>query len=175
MPFLVYLLHAYDYCPDDPMVNLCLAVASMGRAMQRQADNRHHLIAQAMAFLTRYRELRSRDPNGLQEIEFNFGRAFQTLGTLLITHYTRVHGTDLGVKASTRMRSSITNGRSSLRKLGHEQILRSVTRYAFVFIDSKSFQDVGLAKEAAYNLSIIYVTTGATSLAEALYRRWLSI
>lgn len=41
--------------------------------------------------------------------------------------------------------------------------------YSLVFT-----QDVGLAREAAYNLSLIYVTTGATPLAEALYRRWLS-
>ena len=33
----VYLLHDYDYCPDDPMVCLCLAIASVGRAMQRQS------------------------------------------------------------------------------------------------------------------------------------------
>lgn len=43
---LVYLLHAYDYCPEDPMICLCLAIASIGRAMQRQSDNRQHLIAQ---------------------------------------------------------------------------------------------------------------------------------
>ena len=43
---LVYLLHAYDYCPEDPMICLCLAIASIGRAMQRQSDNRHHLIVQ---------------------------------------------------------------------------------------------------------------------------------
>ena len=42
----VYLLHAYDYCPDDPMICLCLAIASAGRAMQRQSDNRHHLVVQ---------------------------------------------------------------------------------------------------------------------------------
>jgi len=36
-------------------------------------------------------------------------------------------------------------------------------------------QDCGLAREAAYNLSLIYVMTGAAPLAEALYRRWLSI
>jgi hypothetical protein len=42
----VYLLHAYDYCPNDPMICLGLAISSMGRAMQRQSDNRHHLIAQ---------------------------------------------------------------------------------------------------------------------------------
>jgi general transcription factor 3C polypeptide 3 (transcription factor C subunit 4) len=28
------------------MICLSLAIASAGRAMQRQADNRHHLIAQ---------------------------------------------------------------------------------------------------------------------------------
>ena len=36
-------------------------------------------------------------------------------------------------------------------------------------------QDVGLAREAAYNLSLIFVTTGAAPLAEQLYRRWLSL
>lgn len=47
----VYLLHAYDYRPDDPMVCLCLAIASIGRAMQRQSDNRHHLITQVRSML----------------------------------------------------------------------------------------------------------------------------
>jgi hypothetical protein len=42
----VYLLHAFDYCPHNPVICLSLAIASIGRAMQRQADNRHHLIAQ---------------------------------------------------------------------------------------------------------------------------------
>ena len=36
-------------------------------------------------------------------------------------------------------------------------------------------QDIGLAREAAYNLSLIYVTTGASTLAEDLYRRWLTL
>ena len=43
---LVYLLHAYDYQPDDPVICLSLAVAYLGRAMQRQSDNRHYMIAQ---------------------------------------------------------------------------------------------------------------------------------
>lgn len=42
----VYLLYAYELCPDDPVICLSLAVASIGRAMQRQSDNRHHLITQ---------------------------------------------------------------------------------------------------------------------------------
>ncbi|KAJ7158369.1 hypothetical protein C8R43DRAFT_995733 [Mycena crocata] len=89
---IFYLLHAYDLCPDDPMICLCLAMASLGRAMQRQSDNRHHLITQAMAVLARYRQLRQEQPGALGEVDFNFGRAFHqlTLYTHAITHYERV-------------------------------------------------------------------------------------
>lgn len=52
----VYLLHAYDYCREDPMICLSLSIASLGRAMQRQSDNRHHLITQVIG-LTRLYEL----------------------------------------------------------------------------------------------------------------------
>lgn len=95
---IVYLLHAYDYCEEDPMICLCLAIASIGRAMQRQADNRHHLITQVcfycvfnilhtssvrqgMAFLNKYRTLRI-DQDEMDEVEFNFGRAFHQLGNI---------------------------------------------------------------------------------------------
>lgn len=48
--FLVYLLQAYELCPCDPVICLCLAISSGGRAMQRQADNRHHLVTQVRHF-----------------------------------------------------------------------------------------------------------------------------
>jgi hypothetical protein len=98
-PFLVYLLHAYDYAPEDPMICLCLAIASIGRAMQRQSDNRQHLIAQVraksfhhvfqstddfgmqgLAFLSQYRNLRGIDSRTKREVEYNFGRTFHQLG-----------------------------------------------------------------------------------------------
>ncbi|KAG6888878.1 hypothetical protein C0995_005133 [Termitomyces sp. Mi166 len=134
---IFYLLHAYDYCPEDPMICLSLAIASIGRAMQRQSDNRHHLITQAMAFLSQYRKLRGHDSQSLGEVEYNFGRAFHQLGLYshAVTHYERV--LELAEKATP---------------------------------DENHF-----AREAAYNLSFIYVLTGAPPLAEALYRRWLSI
>ncbi|KAK7046123.1 transcription factor TFIIIC subunit tfc4 [Paramarasmius palmivorus] len=133
---IFYLLHAYDYLPQDPMICLCLAIASIGRAMQRQSDNRHHLIAQGLAFLSQYRTLRKSDPKHLSEVEFNFGRAFQQLGlnSLAVKHYERV-----------------------LRLTEEQQ------------------EAPNLAREAAYNLSLIYITTGAAPLAQALYRRWLSL
>ncbi|KAH9921621.1 TPR-like protein [Fomitopsis serialis] len=137
---LFYLLHAYDYCPDDPLICLCLAIASFGRAMQRQADNRNHLITQGMAFLSRYRTIRGAKSEDVDEVEFNFGRAFQQLGlhSLAVRHYERV----------------LTSAEKNFPEDG---------------------QECGLAREAAYNLSLIYVTTGATPLAEKLYRRWLSV
>ncbi|KAM5536661.1 hypothetical protein V8D89_009756 [Ganoderma adspersum] len=136
---LFYLLQAHDYAPGDPLVCLSLAIASIGRAMQRQSDNRHHLITQGMAFLTKYRELRGEMAEGLDEVEYNFGRVFQQLGlhSLAIRHY--------------------------------ERVLQAAEAR------SKANEDVGLAREAAYNLSLIYVTTGAAPLAQALYRRWLSL
>lgn len=36
-------------------------------------------------------------------------------------------------------------------------------------------QDMGVAREAAYNLSMIYITTGAKPLAAAIVKKWLSI
>ncbi|KIJ10452.1 hypothetical protein PAXINDRAFT_182044 [Paxillus involutus ATCC 200175] len=135
---IFYLLHAYDYCPEDPMICLCLGISSLGRATQRQSDNRNHLIAQGMGFLSQYRAIRRRaGEHVLPEIEFNFGRAFQQLGlhSLAVTNYER----------------------------------------ALQLVQDRDDDDVSVAREAAYNHSLIYVTTGAIPLAEALYRRWLSI
>jgi len=134
---IFYLLHAFDYCPEDPMICLCLAIASIGRAMQRQSDNRQHLIAQGMAFLSRYRNIRSSSAERTDEVEYNFGRIFQQLGlyTYAVRHYERV----------------------------------------LELIASRTENDPGFAREAAYNLSLIYVMTGAIPLAQALYRRWLSL
>ncbi|KIJ97070.1 hypothetical protein K443DRAFT_10140 [Laccaria amethystina LaAM-08-1] len=100
---IFYLLHAYDYCPDDPMICLCLAIASIGRAMQRQSDNRHHLVTQAMAFLTQYRSLRGSDTQSVREVEYNFARTFHQLGlySYAVTHYEKV--LDLAEKNNLRL------------------------------------------------------------------------
>ncbi|KAJ7064882.1 hypothetical protein C8F01DRAFT_778362 [Mycena amicta] len=134
---IFYLLQAYDLCPNDPVICISLAIASLGRAMQRQSDNRHHLIAQAMALLSQYRQLRCEETNGVGEVDYNFGRAFQQIGLYshAAAHYEKVL----------------------------EQAAKLNSKYDSV------------AQEAAFNLSFIYVTTGATTLAKELYRRWLSI
>ncbi|KAF5389367.1 hypothetical protein D9757_004269 [Collybiopsis confluens] len=157
---IFYLLHAYDYCPEDPMVSLSLAIASVGRAMQRQSDNRHHLIAQGMAFLSKYRSLRAADPARVCEVEYNFGRMFQQLG--------------IPVLAPVLMRLSYAApGLHSHAVIHYERVLKLVG-------DREKENKISprissFAKESAYNLSLIYVLTGATPLADMLYRRWLSL
>ncbi|EIN05645.1 TPR-like protein [Punctularia strigosozonata HHB-11173 SS5] len=135
---IFYLLHAVDYSVDDPVICLSMVIASLGRAMQRQADNRNHLLAQAFAFLSKYRQLRADEAE--DEVEYNFGRAFQQLGlhSLAVRHYERV-----------------------LEIVDHRR--------------QRDDKDYGVAREAAYNLCMIYVTTGASPLAKGVMQKWLSI
>jgi len=128
---------AYKDNPYDPMLCLTLAVAYVGRSMQRQSDNRHHQIIQGLAFLSRYRNIKGRgSPHA--EVEYNFGRYFHQLGILhlAVKHYRQV------------LQISEQNERDSVT--------------------------IPL-REAAYNLALIYSTTGAARLARAIYLRWLSI
>lgn len=46
----VYFLRAYKFIPKNVLLNLCLGVCYLHRAMQRQTDNRHHQIAQVRLF-----------------------------------------------------------------------------------------------------------------------------
>jgi len=67
-----YLLRAYEVDPDNLVTCLSTGIAYLHRAMQRQTDNRQHQLAQALAFLDRYRKLRGDSI----EVEYNLGRAF---------------------------------------------------------------------------------------------------
>ncbi|KAF7344575.1 hypothetical protein MSAN_01939600 [Mycena sanguinolenta] len=150
---IFYLLRAYDLCPDDPMICLILALVSLGRAMQRQADNRHHLITQGVGLLSRYRQLRTEQLNSVGEVDYNFGRAFQQLGlhSHAVTHYERV----------LAMAETQHSKASSLRK-----------EFGSISLVLKHNT---VAQEAAYNLSLIYAMTGAVPLVKALHRRWLAL
>lgn len=134
---LFYLYQAYDLQQDDPVICLCLAIASASRAMQRQSDNRHHMIAQGLAFIQRYKEIRKGE--NIEEVDYNFGRLFHQLGLLSLAakHYERV--------------------------LQHAQE-----------IPSNDPTVPSMCKEAAYNLVLIYATTGAPGAARQITQRWLS-
>lgn len=132
---------------------LSLAIASVGRAMQRQSDNRHHLITQVrvrlvvvyvmlmtacpygeqgVAFLSRYRELRGDTAEGLDEVEYNFGRVFQQLGSSpnsLSVTVVCVFDEPLllrSMQASIHSLSATTSGYCKPLKRGQRRTLRCV-------------------------------------------------
>ncbi|EJD52995.1 TPR-like protein [Auricularia subglabra TFB-10046 SS5] len=134
-----YLMHAYELKPQDPIICLSLAIACVGRAMQRQADNRHHMIVQAMTFMAKYKTLRGEALR--EEVDYNMARAFHQLSLF-----------------------------SEALQL-YKRVLASVEKRQSANADA----DIGLARETAYNMSLIYTQTGAILLAQDLYRRWLSV
>ncbi|KAH8921971.1 TPR-like protein [Atractiella rhizophila] len=81
-------LKVYENYPSNALICLCLAVGYIFRAMTRKVDNRHYAIAQAMAFLQKYRRLKGES----SETQYNLGRAFHSLGLhhLAIPHYEKV-------------------------------------------------------------------------------------
>lgn len=70
----VRALHAV---PSDPLLNLLAGVASLARTEQRQVDNRHQMVLQGLAFLSRSHKLSSTDGSPMEA--YNLARAYQGL------------------------------------------------------------------------------------------------
>lgn len=79
---LNYYFRAYVMRPDDPTLNLCIAVAYIQMGYKRQSDNRQYQIQQGLSFMNRYYELRTKDDVAIrvQEAEFNMALVWHTLG-----------------------------------------------------------------------------------------------
>ena len=75
------------------MINLSLALGYLHYALKRQADNRHHILMQGLAFLFQYYDCRQRSSisSEKQEAEYNVGHAYHLLGLthLAIPYYER--------------------------------------------------------------------------------------
>lgn len=88
-----YFLRAFAIDPENPMINLSLALSYVHYAIKRQADNRHHLVMQGFAFLFTYYNIRQRSLSHLerQEANYNVARTYHMLGLthLAIPYYTR--------------------------------------------------------------------------------------
>ena len=74
-----YLYRALALQQNDPLLCLLCCAASLGRATNRQVDNRNHTVIQGMSMLANYAELRGQS----LEVDYNFGRAYQHLGTYI--------------------------------------------------------------------------------------------
>lgn len=79
---LTYYFRAYVLLPDDPILNLCIAISYVQMGYKRQAENRQYQIQQGFSFLHRYHELRVKDDIAVQvqEAEFNMALMWHTLG-----------------------------------------------------------------------------------------------
>ena len=87
-----YFLRGLSLDPNNASIKLSLALAYVHWAIKRQAENRHHILAQGFAFLTEYYEQRSQVEGTSyekQEAEYNVARMYHLLGLvdLAIPHY----------------------------------------------------------------------------------------
>lgn len=99
-----YFLRAFALDPNNPIINLSLALGYIHYAIKRQADNRHQLIVQGFAFLFAYYGIRQ--DSGLaierQEAEYNVARAYHLLGLTdpAIPYYLRCLALDADVQST---------------------------------------------------------------------------
>lgn len=133
---IVYLNRAYKDYNKDPMVCFILGLAHVHRAMQRLSTNRHLQLLQGLSYLLEYKDLRLAKATDyeLQEIDYNFGRLFHTLGlpSIAVNFYNKVleyHGKldpdyDLLMEAAHNLALIYTfSGNTSLaRKLTEEYL-----------------------------------------------------
>ncbi|ORZ14617.1 hypothetical protein BCR42DRAFT_329198 [Absidia repens] len=157
----IFYMRAYALEPNDPLITLSLGIANLLRSTQRITDDRHLQILKGMQMLSYYCKLRNHN----QEAEYNLGRAYHLLNLthLAVPHYERA------------------------------LILPSAAKQGGLF-EPKSIDDVytwpvpddgnddnddedetDLKREAAYNLHLIYMTSGATTLAQILLLKYCSI
>lgn len=101
-PALNYYYRAYALDPENPGILLPIALCYIHHALKRQAENRHYLILQGLSFMSLYRKVRcqkkidqevNNDANEktqtdisslseCQEVEYNYGRVYHSLGLL---------------------------------------------------------------------------------------------
>ena len=79
--------------PSNPTIKLSLALGYLHYALKRQADNRHHILMQGLAFLFQYYDCRQRSSifSERQEAEYNVAHAYHLLGLthLAVPYYER--------------------------------------------------------------------------------------
>ncbi|KAJ8608958.1 hypothetical protein MRB53_039397 [Persea americana] len=153
---LNYYFRAYAVDPDNAMTLLSIALAYMQHSIKRQCENRHYFMLQGIAFFKKYQKLRLDDIrqmpdrresiNKLQELEYNEGRLYHSIGLL-----------HLATPAYERC-LALPDATASLYDV---ELTQDVP------------QEAGFKREAAYALSQIYAIGGDMMKARELTRKWL--
>lgn len=174
IPSMGYWLRIFARLQSDALVCLTCAIACIGRASNRQVDNRHQVVMQAFAFLHMYRHIRRRarqhalaqrgqeegigqqeDDEG--EVHYNFGRGAQHLGLyqLAVPHYRAVlqSGQPKALKAEAMDEDGVSQGGSQ----------------------ASTASSFDCRVEAAFSLHLIYIISGNPTLANAIMERYLRV
>ncbi|KAI8066425.1 hypothetical protein BC940DRAFT_275295 [Gongronella butleri] len=161
LPALVFYMRSFAVNPDDPLNTLCIAIANLMRGMQRRTDNRHLQVIKAMEFLGHYARLRNHN----QEAEYNMGRAFHAIGLshLAVRHYER----------ALVLPSAANEGKVAPKAMEH--IYTYPSPDMDVDNDEMDYDPTDLSREAAYNLHLIYMTSGAPAMAQLLLMKYCTI
>ncbi|ORX58729.1 TPR-like protein [Hesseltinella vesiculosa] len=156
---MIFYMRAYSVAPNDPLTTLCLAIANIHRSQQRKTDNRHLQVIKGFQMLTRYCKLRGFN----QESEYNMGRAYHGLGLvhLAVHHYERAL-----VLPSAKKQGLI-----------EPKSIDDVYTWPSPDMDEGDDEedDTDLKREAAYNLHLIYMTSGSPALAQILLMKYCTI
>ncbi|KAG5563220.1 hypothetical protein RHGRI_005844 [Rhododendron griersonianum] len=133
-------LEAFKLMPDSPLVNLCVGTALINLALGLRLQNKHRCLLQGLAFL--YNNLRLCESS--QEALYNIARAYHHLGlvTLAAAYYEKV--------------LAIHEKDYPIPKLPNENPDG---------MDNQKKNYCDLVREAAYNLHLIYKSSGALDLA----------
>ncbi|KAJ0713860.1 putative tetratricopeptide-like helical domain superfamily [Helianthus annuus] len=136
-------LKAYKLMPENALVNLCVATALINLSLGLRLNNKHRCVLQGLAFL--YNNLRLSENS--QESLYNLARAYHHVGLVSVaaTYYEKVlavHQKDHPIPKLPNDGPEITND----PKPGY----------------------CDLKREAAYNLHLIYKSSGSVDLAMQL-------
>lgn len=187
-PALNYYFRAYSLDPENPGILLPIALCYIHHALKRQADNRHYLIIQGLSFMSLYRKARCPDEGSpdtmkdikknaqehlyslskLQEVEFNYGRVYHSLGLLhqAVPCYERA--LELGDQIEVLRRDQDSGSRKRKRDSldGEENV------------DMNSQDDIiaeNFSPEAAVALQNIYALSGNIAGAQKVTEKYLII
>ena len=150
---------AYESAPHSPSLCLTIAAVMLSVAVhKRSVRSREHLLG-AFGMLNQYCELRMRQSSSGEgtpvadtalEVRYNVGRAFHQLNLLHLAQNCYEEVLELCRQERRNSEASEDSSGQSVRKPGIE-------------------------RETAYNLALIYNTSGSPHLANAIIREFISI
>jgi general transcription factor 3C polypeptide 3 (transcription factor C subunit 4) len=171
---LHYYFRAYVLRPEDPTLNLCMALAYLSWAWKRQAANRQYQIQQALSFLERYGQIRrasADEVNGevkLQEAEFNEALTYASMGLVHLAVPKLKKCLDIGEvlrqRSSNAMQGTFSRTKGKARMSQTSEPVQRLPHEA---------EQENFGPEAAYALRNIMAMNGDLHSAHEVTKKWL--